>query len=338
MHPPKPIKPAFPLFVLNVIYPLTERLLNLFFRCCLPLAVVSSGIAAYSLVESAWVWAALAGLAVVGFMVGWQAFAITPKKLRVTTLLVPGLPMRVAYFSDLHVNAHKDQRWTRIIVDAINRQRPELVLFGGDFYGHPRELALADLLAPLRDLQAPHGVFAIFGNHDRGLHDHDHKRRPAELEALLPQLGIRRLHNTHVDLPGGLRVMGVGELWTGEAHIDETFATAAAAEPAACTIFLGHNPDMMAEMTPAQHANLFLFGHTHHGQIYLPFLPGLGVPIRGKLWRGEFQLPQGRVYVGAGCGEASLPARFNTSPEIVILEPVVCGQPLDRQVRVGDRQ
>jgi predicted MPP superfamily phosphohydrolase len=113
--------------------------------------------------------------------------------------------------------------------------------------------------------------------------------------------------------------VGVAELWVQDDDVDMAFEPNPACPPHAneWVLCLGHNPDLMQKIR--HRADLFVFGHTHAGQIYLPFAPGLAVPIRSKLYRGMHLLRQGMVYISSGCGEASTPTRLGTLPEVVVI-------------------
>jgi hypothetical protein len=223
---------------------------------------------------------------------------------------------RCVFFSDLHLARVKGLAWVQRVVDATNAQHPDVVLIGGDFSGVMENKRFADVLAPIKLLQAQHGVFAILGNHDYGIPGEDH------VEALLdtlPTLGVRLLRNEVVQLSERVQLLAADELWAKRDDVDKIFQIADA-NPAPRRVFLGHNPDLLLKMKPNYRADLFIFGHTHHGQIYIPFLPGLAVPVRSKFYRGQFRIPQGMVYVSAGVGEGNSPIRINTRPEIVVFE------------------
>lgn len=314
MRPPK--------FITDFVYPNIERLIDLIFMASLPVgivAVLGMMVAAW---RGQWLWAALALGVVLCAAIGIYARFIAPKQLQVRRLQIgqkaanTAPTYTVVYFSDLHVGRFKRAHWTSHVVNAINAHIPDLILYGGDFYGHPpAHLQLSDLLHPLQNLRARLGVFAVLGNHDHGLHDRT--PRKDELKVLLSTLNIRILHNESIAIAEGLRITGIGELWVDEHNIEQAFA---AVNPNATEshIVIAHNPDLMQEIPYP--ADLFLFGHTHAGQIYLPFAPSLGVPVKYNLYRGSYHLPQGHVYITSGCGEASTPTRLNTWPEIVIIE------------------
>jgi predicted MPP superfamily phosphohydrolase len=228
--------------------------------------------------------------------------------------------LRVVFFSDLHLGEYKREEWAQRVVEAVNAQSPDVILIGGDFVGKTKCCDIAELLAPLGRLRSARGVFAVLGNHDYGIPGPDHSE---ELAHLLPKLNVRLLRNECVQLEDDLRLIGIDELW---AHRDD-FSKASSQCDAKTrrTLVLGHNPDLMMKLdksNPVLDANrtFFIFGHTHHGQIYIPFLPGLAIPIKSKFYRGRYDTQHGALYVSAGCGENSTPTRLNTWPEIAVFE------------------
>ena len=273
-------------------------------------------------------WQMLAGnttLAIIGMLVaacgvlGIYARLVVPFQLKVKHItLAPSAisnlqsPLRVVFFSDLHVGRIKQTAWTRKVVNLVNSQQPDVVLIGGDFVGHLEAAAIPAMLEPLRDLRARLGVFAVLGNHDYGLPGEDHS---ALLQSLLKQYNVRLLRNECVMVSDRLQLVGIDELWDGHSDAPRAFADTDPAAPR--TVVLGHNPDLMMQIT--QRADLFIFGHTHGGQVHLPYLARFIVPIRGSLYRGEHHLPQGLVYVSSGCGETTTPTRLFTQVEIVAM-------------------
>jgi predicted MPP superfamily phosphohydrolase len=220
-------------------------------------------------------------------------------------------PLTVVFFTDLHVGRVKQAEWTRKVVDLVNAQHPDVVLLGGDYVGHVDADVIPRMLAPLADLRAPLGVYAVLGNHDYGLPGVDYS---ALLQGLFRQMNIRLLRNENVTLGDRLELIGIDELWEGYADVPRAFA-GAKLKPGMRRIVLGHDPDLMAQIR--QPADLFIFGHTHGGQIYIPYFSRFIVPVEGKLFRGLYHQPQGPVYVSHGCGETTTPTRLGTRAEIV---------------------
>ncbi|MFN3704794.1 MAG: metallophosphoesterase [Thermoflexales bacterium] len=265
--------------------------------------------------------AALAG-------VGVRARFVVPFRIHVTrhdmTSIVQAhtarKPVRVCFFSDLHLGEYKRADWAQRVVDAVLALSPDVILIGGDLVGLTDCCDLVDLLAPLAKLRAPQGVFAVLGNHDYGLPGPDHSE---ELLRLLPNLGIRVLRNECVSLGDRLLVVGVDELWANRDDVPRALRCCMPAQ--APVIILGHNPDLLLRMEQQRSPHwptplICLFGHTHHGQIYLPWLWRLTTPIRSRYCRGLYHSPLGWAYVSSGVGENTTPTRLNTKPEIVLLE------------------
>ncbi len=271
-----------------------------------------------------------AGFLVVAALAGVGVYArfVAPFRIRVTRLDLRSLigadahraPLRICFFSDLHLGEYKRAAWAERVVCAVNALSPDVILIGGDLVGMTDCCDLFELFAPLRALRAPKGVFAVLGNHDYGLPGPDHSD---ELLRLLPQMGIRVLRNECVSVGGRLSVVGVDELW---AELDDlSGALRGCSHADAPLVVLGHNPDLLLKLEAQPNWKwraplLFLFGHTHHGQIYLPAIWRLTTPIQSRYCRGLYRLPFGAAYVSSGLGENTTPTRLNTTPEIVLFE------------------
>ncbi len=309
-----------PDIVLQTVGPIAESLIDLGFMSTPLIAPAAGAATLYFALKGAW-WSALfAGLVAAGAALGIYARFVAPWQLRVTRLDL-GLSnpsLRVVFFSDLHLGKFKRSDWLQRVVEAVNAQSPDLVLIGGDFLGRTRGFQIAELLQPLRQLRARHGVYAVLGNHDYGLHGPDHS---ADLMWLLPQLNVRLLRNECASIGGKLWLVGVDELWMGYDDLPSAMAACRRCGAAERMLVFGHNPDLMLTLKqPPSAEAFFIFGHTHHGQIYIPLLPGLAVPVRSHFYRGLHRTRHGPVYISSGCGEHHTLTRLNTWPEIVVFE------------------
>lgn len=314
-------------FIREVIFPLLERAIDLAFASTAVIAPAAA-LAAPILAARGDALAAAVALAVSGAAtIGAHARFVAPRRLVLKRVSAPWQPrgLRVAFFTDLHLGRFKRAAWARRVVELVNAQSPDVILLGGDFVGHPDRHAIPDLLAPLAALSPSAVKLAVLGNHDHGIPGVD---RSAEIERTLAGFGIRVLRNASVAVAGGLRVAGLGELWAGQADAHRALSGTSDRDVSEVILVLGHNPDVLTPLIAAAPAGLpvapgralWLFGHTHGGQIYVPFAPGLGVPITSQFFRGEFDTPVGKVYVSSGCGEAATPTRLGTRPEIVVID------------------
>ncbi len=258
-------------------------------------------------------WSAAVALAVC-LLFAWARF-VEPQLVRVqeTSLAGTGGQARIVLVSDIHLGVYKDPRFLGRVVDRINAVQADAVVIAGDFTYEPQEGALPRLFAPLARLKMP--AYAVLGNHDQQAPgpDIDHALREA-----LASHGVQVIEGRGVDLHG-FRLAGLGDRW---AHRDD--AAFLRAVPASVpTLVLTHNPDSAIQLGEKE-ARLVLAGHTHGGQIRIPWLYRHVIPSRYGFDRGEqwLQTPRGRVrvYTTVGLGEIGLPMRLFNPPTIDVLD------------------
>jgi uncharacterized protein len=228
--------------------------------------------------------------------------------------------LRILFLSDIHAE-HLRVPPARILA-ACEAAQPDLVLFGGDLAGRPASLTVAlDLLGLIRQLPALAGCpfLAVRGNHDGS----------PELARLLSERGIRLLVNDAalVNARGqDWLVVGLDDLITGHADPGALASMIRAAPDIAPSrrLVLAHNPDTLLDLQPDQ-AALFLAGHLHGGQIWLPFqlefhvLRGEKLPRKGYV-RGLFSWQGLPAYISRGLGCVLLPLRLFSRPELTIID------------------
>ncbi len=223
-------------------------------------------------------------------------------------------PLRVALLSDIHV-AGPDMPPSRIarIVEQVNALEPDIVVLAGDFISDKRlatrKYPAAEGLAPLSGLKARHGVYAVLGNHD-------HWRNASEIRAGLRGANVRVLDN-QVATVGPLRLGGVDDDFTNNADMKATVASMRAGRGS--RVLLSHSPDVAAR-APAD-LSLILAGHTHCGQIQLPFIGAVKYESRHGERFGCGLRVEGRrrVVVTAGLGTSVLPLRLGAVPDLWLL-------------------
>lgn len=282
----------------------------------------------------AWRWMlavalALAGLATITALVGLANVQAVPV-VRQTSVKLPGLlpetaPIRVALLSDIHLG-NRGMAPSRLsgIVDQVNAARPDLILIAGDFVtGHDAKDAaqrVAGLTAPLSRLRAPLGVLAVYGNHD-------HWTAPVAIRSALAKASIPILENQAVRR-GPLAIVGVGDHFSG--HDDLARSVKNALQVGGIPVVLTHSPDIVPEL-PA-HFSFVLAGHTHCGQVVLPWIGPLLNRAPFAQWRrlydpryrcGIVRDPGRLTIVTAGVGSGTAPMRFGAMPDwwLVTLHP-----------------
>jgi predicted MPP superfamily phosphohydrolase len=218
---------------------------------------------------------------------------------------------RIALLSDFHVGRLTPLSVIRKAVRRTLQERPDLIALPGDFLDRrPHELEKA--LRCLRDLEAPYGVFAVPGNHDREHFGLDRWR-----EIVARHDAIHDLANTHLLLRVGdasLCIAGIDDLEAGQ----PTLRLPPVADRD-LTVLLAHNPDQAERSRRADDAvDLILSGHTHGGQVRVPAVG----PIERKsdiYDHGLRRRPWTQVYTSRGIGTTLLPIRLGAPPEVAIL-------------------
>ncbi|MBI3914129.1 MAG: hypothetical protein HY327_08105, partial [Chloroflexi bacterium] len=209
----------------------------------------------------------------------------------------------------------------RRLLQLTRELKPDLILFSGDFlnlsYVH-NPLAHEHAREILGSLSAPLGVFAVTGT--------SAVDQPAVVEKILAGLPIRWLRDERVTLNHyGNAIDLIGLACTHKPHIDRV-ALASARNGAAgnLTILLYHTPDLAPEAA-LQNVDLQLSGHTHGGQVRLPFFGALfaGSLYGKKFEMGRYEIGALTLYVTRGIGMegAGMPrVRFLCPPEIILWE------------------
>jgi hypothetical protein len=227
---------------------------------------------------------------------------------------------RIVQLSDIHLDEYTEPFFLERIVHKVNALNPDLVLLSGDFITHGsltfvagshalRRCAeiLTTLTAPLR--------YAVLGNHDVAFNG------PLVTRALTA-LGTPVLINQHlpIDRNGDrLWVCGVDDPGTSRPNLD----LAIPAKPDGPVILMAHEPDYADDVLAhprGPFVDLMLSGHSHGGQIRLPFLGPLILPPMGEKYpEGLYRFSRLQLYVNRGIGTVGLPFRLNCPPEITLI-------------------
>jgi len=222
-------------------------------------------------------------------------------------------PLRALLITDIHAGIFLHPEILRAIVVSLMREKPHLVIIGGDIVsGHVREVrGILNALAPLA--KAPLGAWYCHGNHDYFGGD------PEELRANLRAAGITTLRNDSVRLRhgnGSLVLGGIDDLILGSPDWDKMTTPCGVPH-----LLMAHNPDHFYE-AQAFGVALTLAGHTHGGQIRFPKGPPLVRQSRYCLDEGIYAFRSSLLVVSRGLGSVGLPIRWGADPEAILLEIV----------------
>ncbi len=230
-------------------------------------------------------------------------------------------PIRVLHLTDFHAS------WL-VPFSNIHRaialglaERPDLICLTGDFITFRSGFDVEAYVSALRRLASARPTFAVLGNHDGGRWAMERGGYPdhTAVERVLAAAGVRLLHNRseRVSVRGiDLTVVGVGDLWSEELEAAKAFRDATGQGP---VLMLSHNPDSK-DVLGMFRWDLMLCGHTHGGQVMVPFEGPYFAPVADKRFVAGLRGWHGRqIYVSRGVGSLGS-VRFRCRPEVSILE------------------
>lgn len=260
--------------------------------------------------------AAVKGLLATGIGIvtgaGTYGFTYARHQIRLVraSLPVSGLPpalsgLKIGLVTDLHHSAMVPRDDIERAVALIMDARPDLIVLGGDYVTWGDRHYVVPSAEALAGLKAPHGIFAVLGNHD------DDRDMPIALQ----RQGVEVLKDarTRVVIRGEpLELAGI-RFWTRKA-VEIARVLQGATAP---VVLLAHDPRRLFEAA-ALDVPLVLSGHTHGGQVVLPVVGALGMgkyPVLAGMGRRE----NTTIFVSRGVGTVYVPYRLNCPPDVALL-------------------
>jgi predicted MPP superfamily phosphohydrolase len=219
-----------------------------------------------------------------------------------------GRPFRLVLVSDFHANSYLQKLFFKRIVKKIKTLSPDFVFIAGDFIDSQKQQI--KYLSSLQEITKQFPTFAVLGNHD-----YYGNLNEQELE----KLQIQVLKNQAVLLKEKIWLIGVDDLTLGTPNLNQALKNIP--DNNQIRLILTHNPDIILDPLSRQ-ADLILTGHTHGGQLRLPFIgPLLPLPthLGRKYDKGLFELNETKLFITSGVGNFGPRARLFNPPEIVIL-------------------
>ena len=237
-------------------------------------------------------------------------------RLKSMELSFPKLPesfdkYRILFISDLHIDGLEGL--SERLIERVLEIKADLCLLGGDYrmemYG-PFDNVNCKICELIKHIDAPDGIFGVLGNHDC-----------LEIAPELEDSGICMLINDSITLKRGgdaVSLIGVDDPHYYKCHdLEKAFREVPAG---AFSLLVAHSPEIIKD-THGRKIDLCLCGHTHGGQVRLPYIGALfthcNVPRRfaSGLWKHGSTTG----YTSNGAGASGVPVRFNCPPEIVLV-------------------
>ncbi|HEX5227147.1 MAG TPA: phosphodiesterase YaeI [Bryobacteraceae bacterium] len=255
------------------------------------------------------------------------AFGVEPEWLQrtVTQVKLPcrnlNRTVRILHLSDFHASAVVPFSLIENSITLGLETKPDVICLTGDFVTDATPIDEAAYARILRRISGAAPTFAALGNHDGGAWAASvgGLKDTTMVQALLRAGHVSLLHNRSEMVRIGdqsIRFVGVADLWSNEVDGDSAFTGVSADDPA---ILLAHNPDTKDALADRPW-DLMLSGHTHGGQVVLPFLGAHFVPVRDKRFIAGLKEWNGRqVYITRGVGNVR-GVRINCRPEVTILD------------------
>lgn len=248
-------------------------------------------------------------------LLGWSIF-VEPHILTQTIYTLKNEQLKglkIVYISDIHAAPY--HHWfLKHIVKSVNQLKPDIILLGGDFVKGHKEKSSMDMnkiALTLNQLNSPLGIYAVLGNHDGYINSE-------KMSQALTQNDIMVLSNKNKLIQyknNTFYIAGIEDMLTGDPDIQKAIPNSNLP-----IILLSHTPDMFPQVPST--VFLTLSGHTHGGQIKMPFWGAVLIPsIYGTQYAEGLIKENGKnLIVSRGIGTSILPIRFNCFPEIVIIK------------------
>ena len=255
----------------------------------------------------------------------YYAKEIEPKSLSITRHVIshPRIPQgfnqfKMVQFSDTHLGFQYTLEQLNKLVDRINSLNPDVVFFTGDLMDEPNKFANSNQIIPiLLKINAPFGKFAIYGNHDHGGYGTD------LYKTIMNKSGFVVLKNEGFEIKqedqSSIHIIGLDDAMLGHPDFEESTKELPSDS---YKILLVHEPDL-AEKVIGQGVHFQLSGHSHGGQVKIPFIGPLVTPPLSQLYQEGFYTIGDPIdplilYVNRGLGTTRLPFRFLAKPELTL--------------------
>ena len=267
----------------------------------------------------------------------WYSFIFEPNNIQIERISVKmeNLPesfdgIKIVHLTDFHSKDFGERE--KRVLEILEDLDPDFVFITGDFIDHKTK-DIDSCQEFWRELGNKYQgrIFGVLGNHEYWIDHID----ASSIKSLLEESGIAVLGNENKKISRSkdaavlrlynddeyIYLIGVDDPDTGR---DDLSKAMIGVEKNIPKILLAHSPDIVndSKSLEKEDIDLILTGHTHGGQVKIPFLRPFWTPTknRGKYASGLFEINETNLYVNRGIGTAVFPIRFNCSPEITVIE------------------
>ena len=226
--------------------------------------------------------------------------------------------LKIVHVTDIHYGSTTFKKELENVVNETNKQNPDLVVFTGDLIEPGVKLTNTDvetIIDCFNKFDANIGYYAVKGNHDYESNYFDTIMEKTKFKVLYNESEL--IYN---DSTTPIRIIGFDDLLKGKPTYDEAFTLPEGMEQAPYTIVLMHEPDQIDEFKDKhKDFNVAFAGHSHLGQVRLPFLGAIWTPVGSKKYYDEHYLVDNKdLYISGGIGTTTLKLRFYNKPSITL--------------------
>jgi predicted MPP superfamily phosphohydrolase len=232
--------------------------------------------------------------------------------------------LKFVLISDIHADRYTDEKRLGNYVSKINESNPDLVFIGGDFISFtPDYIKFA--AEKVGEIKSKYGIYSCVGDHDNWAYRDDTQRSLAEVTGELKKHQVFMLDNENKRLIVNnvpILITFATDTYVRKIPQVELNKLVSDTNKYGLKIFLTHQPGSYLINTAEKHKyDLFLAGHTHGGQItfLFPFVNLTPTLLETRYVRGNFNIGKMLIVVTRGLGMSLVPMRYNSTPEITII-------------------
>lgn len=220
---------------------------------------------------------------------------------------------KIVHFSDLHYLSTVNKNDLKNMVTTINKLKPDVVVFTGDLTDSEIEVSnndLNDMIELFNKIKVTTGLYAIKGNHDYSNNNFDLVFSQTDFKVLDNSYDLIYYHDT---IP--ILITGIGSDLQGDMDIGKAYSYNETDN--IFTIFLLHEPDYIDDILLTNQVDLALSGHSHNGQVRLPFIGALQSVEGAKKYKDSYyKINNTDLYISGGMGTSIFKIRFFNRPSI----------------------
>lgn len=228
-----------------------------------------------------------------------------------------GTEVKVVQLSDIEISEHYSEKQLNRLVKKINQLKPDIIVFTGDLFNNFSQYApVEEVTEALKAMKATYGKYAVWGNHDIG------GGAVRQYETILKSADFILLENSSdtikINEKDSLFIAGLDDSLLGSPDMDVILNEMDWSTN--YKILLLHEPDIVDNYNNLPF-DLILAGHSHGGQVKIPFTKGVRTRLAEKYLDGFYEIgEEGKtlLYVNTGIGTSRIPIRFLVFPEIPV--------------------